>query len=145
MDWVKYVRESCEMQDATEPENYIGMAGAYWQCRYMMNTHVRLSWETCVLDVYRIVLGVSVGFRHQPATFVRGGMTRINNAEDIARQVIMLCEQAAFNNFTPEEFYQYFEELHPCRDGNGRVGSLYFNLYNRTIFDPIHPPPFTKK
>lgn len=45
----------------------------------------------------------------------------------------------------PTAWYKEFEEIHPFIDGNGRVGSLLFNLKNGTIDKPIAPPDIFRK
>jgi hypothetical protein len=43
---------------------------------------------------------------------------------------------------TPAEFYQEYEEIHPCKDGNGREGAILFNLLGGTLDNPVVPPHF---
>jgi len=49
---------------------------------------------------------------------------------------------AAAHDGTPAEAYREFQEIHPFRDGNGRVGKIVFNLLNGTLHDPQMPPNF---
>lgn len=40
----------------------------------------------------------------------------------------------------PTEAFRQYEEIHPFRDGNGRTGSIIFNLLSGTLDAPNHPP-----
>src|SRR3990167_10079207 len=42
----------------------------------------------------------------------------------------------------PASAYKAFEEIHPFRDGNGRVGKIIFNWLNETLDNPRFPPNF---
>lgn len=48
----------------------------------------------------------------------------------------------ALPDMTPAEAYREFEEVHPFRDGNGRVGKIVFNFLNKTLEKPTMPPNF---
>lgn len=43
---------------------------------------------------------------------------------------------------TPDEFYHEYESIHPHRDGNGRVGAIFWNWLNGTLFAPVTPPEY---
>jgi len=167
MNPTQYIMESCEHQFATTPKDYIGMARAYehaiqvWQRPgsklYLSDLHDYIS---------RVVNKPFVYFRAGPATFANGVCTTLNGHDPIADalgRLIFNCSSAfmdmsksidPFYDLTDKEivkfdndryalakeFYFAFEEIHPWPDGNGRVGSILFNLLNGTISNPIHPP-----
>jgi len=47
---------------------------------------------------------------------------------------------ANHTNMDPIEFYKNFELIHPFVDGNGRVGSILYNLMRDTLNLPQLPP-----
>lgn len=58
--------------------------------------------------------------------------------------VPMLMSRFVFNlpKMTPAEAYLEFQQVHPFRDGNGRVGKILFNWLNGTLNAPEMPPRF---
>lgn len=69
---------------------------------------------------------------------VRVGYDAKGPWEEVPRQMVLYLDALA--GLGPEEAYRNFEEIHPLRDGNGRVGSLIFNWLRGSLADPIHPP-----
>lgn len=79
------------------------------------------------------------GFRQQSATFAD-----CSSALDwtlIIPQLTNLCEALFDEAIDAAEFYQQFQEIHPFKDGNGRVGAL---LYSHLIGRLEVPPEFKK-
>lgn len=58
----------------------------------------------------------------------------------IARHMAALV--AMRNVISPEEFYFLLMEIHPWRDGNGRIGMLYYNFLRGTLWTPVPPPNY---
>jgi len=129
------------MQNATQPEDFIGMARAYDVLYYKYHAGQALPTLGILPDLICNILAEPhwVDWRRQPATFANGRVaTSPEQIERCIKQLMMVLENGILTD--PNEFYFDFEEIHPWHDGNGRVGSLLWNLMNGTIASPIHPP-----
>lgn len=64
----------------------------------------------------------------------------------IAQEVPFRLERYVENwpDMDADEAYQEFEYIHPFKDGNGRVGSLLFNLKAGSLSKPILSPEYKK-
>lgn len=134
----QYIIESCEHQNATRPIDFVSMTHAY-HCAMAHRLVTSTVTEGLTLRLSKFATGYNK-YRMVIVTFTDGSTGA--PWREIPRLMAQLFE-AQFD-ITPEEFYQRFEEIHPFEDGNGRVGSLLYNILNDTIQDPIHPPEFKK-
>jgi hypothetical protein len=125
------------------------------QVAWMVDAHLRLmfrtpEWLIDVKDAERVLIVVldlgrrvendinSNGWRCTPVTFKQGGNAA--PAGEIQDRMLRWAEN--FYSMTPEEAYKEFEEIHPFKDGNGRVGALLYNWKRGTLDKPVVPPNF---
>ncbi len=92
-----------------------------------------------IRDLGRLVHPAVQGYRVIPVVFYNGNSGA--PSEEIPRLIHDLCEQQSV--LLPEDFYYYFEQIHPFKDGNGRVGSILYNYLRRTLENPINPPDYS--
>jgi hypothetical protein len=48
----------------------------------------------------------------------------------------------AQGRLSPGLWFREYEEVHPFRDGNGRTGSILYNVLNGTMGQPVAPPNY---
>lgn len=77
-----------------------------------------------------------LNYRRFP-TVIFGGLTQKNSVETIEKAILRLFESQ--NSISSIEFYNQFYLIYPFYNGNCRIGSLFYNLLNGTINNPIHP------
>lgn len=69
-----------------------------------------------------------------------GGLHEFSGPDQLDRLMEKLIE--AWGTLSADEWYRNFEEIHPFLDGNGRVGSLLWNLHRGSLGRLQTPPDF---
>ena len=145
MQPIDYIRQSCDYEtnprDA-DKNDYIGMARAYELAVFTFTQtnlkDVRAPYGMLHPIACRVLChdNGDLNYRKFP-TVIFGGLTQNNSLETIERALLRLFESQ--NNISPLEFYNQFYSIYPFFEGNCRIGSLFYNLLNGTINNPIHP------
>lgn len=126
----------------------------YWMCQ---------AWVQAQQDFARLVpapglehtiivpdLIVSWGSLAQPEKNRRGfrridievGYKPCPSWERVPYLMSQFCQALRDGLFIPSEAYREFEEIHPFRDGNGRVGKILYNFLLGTLNTPQWPRNF---
>ena len=140
---VRFCAEECKRQKSGEI-SVANMVDA-WNCA-TIEIGGELGWTT------KLVL--ELGFHVEPEKN-RNGFRRIGvifSAEDgaipwttIPDNINRLMESIDLSDpHMADEFYQYFEKIHPFIDGNGRVGAILYNMILGNMDNPITPPEFRR-
>ncbi len=131
---LNYLAQECAAQQS-------GPLSVYWMATgYNLLHSIHLSGRPLTVEDL-LELGVLIepdknanGTRRIPVYFDRTGTTL--PWENIDEQLPKLVESQ--DQLYPLEFHWYFERnIHPFADGNGRVGSLLFNFFNKTLGTPL--------
>jgi len=86
----------------------------------------------------KLVKSSNKGFRVTPVVFRNGDQGAPYT--EIFRLLTNLCDAYALGQVNPDEFYFEFEKIHPFEDGNGRVGTILWNLLMGNYTTPTQPP-----
>jgi hypothetical protein len=76
-------------------------------------------------------------YRCVPVRFRNGGTALAPDL--IPRAMDGLFCQGGLEEYTPQQAYVAYEEIHPRLNGNGRYGKLLFNRLNGTLLQPEFP------
>lgn len=139
MDVYNFCKLECEIQQ--DLQNLNGMLVAFSTAKMMSHRGMRID-KRLILQLFSEAKPGVRSYRTTPVTFKDGSLGLAPDL--IERAMDNLINAFNTRSVTPEEFYQEFERIHPCVDGNGRVGALLFNMLNGSMNDPVLPPKFKK-
>ncbi len=123
----KTLKQACEIQGAMTDKDFANMRKAHKQAKTMSVN----SFFEKIVHLGSILDPSVTSFRKGPAVF--GSSRSATSSENIKDSLSKL--HGHLRNATipmPKEealeYYYAFEEIHPLKDGNGRVGMLLYNI-----------------
>lgn len=142
MRHVRWAAEECEWQHSGEASVFWFLQGWDLACGYEA-LPVLDNGHPCPLDLdFILSLGRIVEPRHNVDGFrmvdVRVGYSRKMPFSHVPAAMRLWCD--SLPDMDPVEAFRQYEEIHPFRDGNGRTGSIIFNMLKETLDAPVHPP-----
>lgn len=132
------LKRACEIQGAVTEKDFANMRRIH-----------RLAREMTAKDLLRQVVPLGAvldpsitSHRKGPAVFSNGRQAaRSENIKDGLNRLSRHLEGAGTPMTKEEalEYYYAFQEIHPLKDGNGRIGMLLYNILRGTMENPEIP------
>lgn len=131
---VELIMEQCKIQEATSKEEIEGFAQAYLEAKELAQDNEKLK-NITPEQVEKLIFRWAVLIDKENSTGFRKVPAKLPNLEEglphsqIPDAMERYYDLFANNHFyTPEQAYKEFEQIHPFKDGNGRVGDLLWKL-----------------
>ena len=128
---IELIRAQCALQKATSKEQIEGFAAAYLEAKELAHDTKKLN-SVSAEDIENFILRWAKmiekrnekGYATTPRVFKDG--SRALDPSKIPQA--MKSFSNVYENITPAEAYEEFEEIHPFEDGNGRLGDLLWKI-----------------